>query len=48
MYTKFLKYVFNLLKDEKERSAEHEVAGITAKIFRAFANSGNIFNAPIE
>ena len=44
----FLKYVFNLLKDEKERSAEHEVACITAKIFRAFENSGNIFNAPIE
>ena len=39
-----LKYVFNLLKDEKERSAEQEVA----RIFRAFANSGNIFNAPIE
>ena len=32
----FLKYVFNLLKDEKERLAVHEVAGITAKILRAF------------
>ena len=30
----FLKYVFNLLKDEKERSAEREVTCITAKIFR--------------
>ena len=30
----FLKYVFSLLKDENERSAEHEVAGITS--------SGNI------
>ena len=44
----FLKYVFNLLKDEKERLAEQEVAGITARIFIALANSGNIFNEPIE
>ena len=44
----FLKYVFSLLKDENERSAEHEVAGITARIFKALADSGNILNAPTE
>ena len=44
----FLKYVFSLLKDENERSAEHEVAGITARIFKALADSGNILNAPTD
>ena len=44
----FLKYVFNLLSDEKDRSAEHEVAGIMARIFKALANSGNILNAPTD
>ena len=38
------RYVFSLRSPLKERSAEHDVAGITARIDTTFENSGTISN----
>ena len=38
-----LKYVFSLRKTEKERSAEHELAGEIMTILSNFSTSGNIY-----
>ena len=39
-----LRYVFNRRNALNDRSAEHDVAGITARICTTLENSGNISN----